>query len=64
MSLGIICDMFLSVSVCLSSRCFAAGQQFTSMHLKPEPLIVSRVPPAVPPLRGETSLITGVSADL
>ncbi|TNN42131.1 hypothetical protein EYF80_047710 [Liparis tanakae] len=35
-----------------------------SIHLKPEPLMVSRVPPAVPPLRGETSEIIGVSSDL
>lgn len=31
------------------------------LHLKPEPVIVRLVPPAVPPLRGETSVITGVN---
>lgn len=31
------------------------------LHLKPEPVIVSREPPAVPPRRGDTSVITGVS---
>lgn len=37
---------------------------FPLLHLKPEPRIVRLVPPAVPPLRGETSVTTGVNGDL
>lgn len=34
----------------------------TELHLKPEPLMVSRVPPAVPPRCGDTWETTGVRA--
>lgn len=43
----------------------SATMEFWSVvHLKPEPVIVSLVPPAVPPLRGVTLVITGVREDL
>lgn len=41
--------------------CVYARLCFFLLHLKPEPWIVRVVPPAVPPLLGETSVITGVS---
>lgn len=44
--------------------CFRSRVHSRVPHLNPEPEMVSRVPPAVPPLRGDTSEITGVSSDL